>query len=104
MESAVVPVGERQRASSARLVTRCTWVMFVIATCLGVLWSLASPVFGVPDEAPPFYKGAAQVRGQVTGKTVPGIKHIVVDVPPGDEYSPNLVCFAFQPTQPGNCD
>ncbi|PDQ35773.1 MAG: hypothetical protein B5766_04790 [Candidatus Lumbricidophila eiseniae] len=104
MESAVVPVAERQRASSARLVTRYTWVMFVIATCLGVLWSLASPVFGVPDEASHFYKGAAQVRGQVIGKTVPGIKHIVVDVPPGDEYSPNLVCFAFQPTQPGNCD
>ena len=39
---------------------------------LGVLWSLASPVFSVPDENAHAVKAIAQLRGQVIGYTVPG--------------------------------
>ena len=56
---------------------------FAIFTLLGVLWSLASPVFSVPDENAHAIKAIAQIRGQVVGYTLPGVKHIVVDLPPG---------------------
>ena len=67
---------------------------------LGMIWALASPVFCVPDENAHATKAIAQVRGQVIGYTVPGVKHIVVDLPDGYEYSPHMLCFATQTIPP----
>jgi hypothetical protein len=80
------------------------WAPFVVFALLGTLWSLASPVFSVPDEPAHATKAIAQVRGQVIGYTVPGVKHIVVDLPDGYEYPPHILCFATQTDVPANCN
>lgn len=75
----------------------------VIAFGLSALWALASPIFSVPDENAHATKAIAQAHGQVIGYEVDGIRHIVVDLPPGFEYSPSIVCFAFTPEVPASC-
>lgn len=82
---------------------RTFWLPFAIFAALGVLWSLASPVFSVPDENAHAVKAIAQLRGQVIGYTVPGVKHIVVDLPDGFEYSPQILCFATQEAVTADC-
>lgn len=79
------------------------WAPFAVFALLGMLWSLASPVFSVPDENAHALKAIAQVRGQVIGYTLPDVKHIVVDLPPGYEYNPNILCFATYPERTADC-
>ena len=79
------------------------WAPFAVFALLGMLWSLASPVFSVPDENAHALKAIAQVRGQVIGYTLPDVKHIVVDLPPGYEYHPNILCFATYPERTADC-
>lgn len=89
----------RPEASSAR----ASWLAFAVMAVLATLWSLASPVFSVPDENAHAAKAIAQVRGQVVGYTLPGVKHIIVDLPEGFDYDPNILCFATRPTQTADC-
>jgi len=77
---------------------------FAVFALLGILWSLASPVFSVPDENAHAVKAIAQVRGQVIGYTLPDVKHIVVDLPEGYEYHPHIMCFATNPEVPASCN
>ncbi len=79
------------------------WVAFALLAAFSTLWALASPVFSVPDENAHATKAIAQVRGQVIGYHVPGVKHTVVDLPAGYSYSPQILCFAFHPDKPANC-
>ena len=79
------------------------WVAFLIFAALATVWSLASPIFSVPDENAHALKAVAQVRGQVIGYQVEGVKHTVVDLPAEYSYTPQTVCFAYVPTQPANC-
>ena len=79
------------------------WAPFAVFALLGGLWSLASPVFSVPDENAHALKAVAQVRGQVVGYTLPEVKHIVVDLPPGFEYHPHILCFAGYPERTADC-
>jgi Predicted membrane protein (DUF2142) len=94
-----------QRAVSATRARSPLFVLlpFVCFALLAGLWALASPVFSVPDENAHATKAIAQAHGQVIGYTVPGVKHIVVDLPDGYEYSPHMLCFAYHPEQPANC-
>jgi len=79
------------------------WAPFAVFALLGVLWSLASPVFSVPDENAHALKAIAQVRGQVIGYTLPDVKHIVVDLPDGFEYHSHMLCFAGHPETTADC-
>ncbi|TFD11995.1 DUF2142 domain-containing protein [Cryobacterium sp. TMT4-10] len=79
------------------------WFAFVIMSALSILWALASPIFSVPDENAHATKAIAQVRGQVIGYHVPGIKHTVVDLPAEYSYDPQIQCFVFQSAQPADC-
>jgi hypothetical protein len=76
---------------------------FTVFALLGVLWALASPVFSVPDENAHAVKAIAQVRGQVIGYTLPDVQHIIVDLPPGYEYHPHMMCFASRGEIPASC-
>jgi hypothetical protein len=78
-------------------------VFFALAATLSTLWALASPVFSVPDENAHATKAIAQAHGQVVGYSLPGVKHIVVDLPGGYEYSPHMLCFAYHPERPADC-
>lgn len=77
---------------------------FICFSLLAILWSLASPVFSVPDENAHALKAIAQLRGQVVGYTVPDVKHIIVDLPDGYEYPPHIMCFATHPDLPASCN
>ena len=79
------------------------WVAFLVLAALSTLWSLASPIFSVPDENAHATKAIAQVHGQVIGYQVPGVKHTVVDLPEGYSYDPHILCFAYHSDQPANC-
>ncbi|MDJ0377168.1 DUF2142 domain-containing protein [Cryobacterium sp. PH31-L1] len=79
------------------------WIAFLILAALSTLWSLASPIFSVPDENAHATKAIAQVHGQVIGYQVPGIRHTVVDLPAEYTYAAHILCFAFHPNQPANC-
>jgi hypothetical protein len=79
------------------------WAPFAVFALLGILWSLASPVFSVPDENAHATKAIAQVRGQVVGYTLPDVRHIVVDLPEGYAYSQNTLCYATRPDISAGC-
>ncbi len=89
--------GARRRILSAFAIVALS--TFLLST----LWALASPVFSVPDENAHATKAIAQVHGQVVGEEVEGIKHLVVDLPDGFDYRPELTCFAFEPTVTADC-
>jgi len=76
---------------------------FAVFSVLGVLWALASPIFSVPDENAHATKAIAQVRGQIIGYTLPDVRHIVVDLPSGYEYSPEMLCFVPRSAVPASC-
>ncbi|SEN94991.1 Predicted membrane protein [Cryobacterium luteum] len=92
--------GGRRTANSSRSIF---WFAFFTLAALSTLWSLASPIFSVPDENAHATKAIAQVNGQVIGYHVPGVKHTVVDLPEGYSYAPHILCFAYHPNQPANC-
>jgi hypothetical protein len=76
---------------------------FAIFALLGTLWALASPVFSVPDEPAHVTKAIAQLRGQVIGYEVEGVRHIVVDLPEGYYYNGETLCYATHPEQDASC-
>lgn len=83
------------------------WLVFVLAFALyaamSAVWALASPLYAVPDENAHAVKAIAQVRGELIGHREPGVRHLVVDLPPEFSYSPQLLCFATHPETPGDC-
>ena len=85
--------------------SRTAWFVwpFAVFALLGLMWAFASPVFSVPDENAHATKAIAQVRGQVIGYTLPEVRHIVVDLPPGYEYSPEMMCFTTHSDVPASC-
>jgi hypothetical protein len=70
---------------------------------LSILWALASPIFSVPDENAHAAKAIAQVRGEAIGHREPGVRHLVVDVPPEFSFSPQIQCFVYHPETPATC-
>ncbi|PRY68909.1 putative membrane protein DUF2142 [Glaciihabitans tibetensis] len=95
-----------QGSSSDRALRRSGsifWAALIFFSLLSTLWALAGPVFSVPDENAHATKAIAQLRGQVIGNEVLGIRHIVVELPEGYEYNPSILCFAFHSETPANC-
>lgn len=58
-----------RRAPSHR---RQWWALFAVLALLATMWSLASPLFSVPDEPAHVVRAAAVARGQLTGTQVEG--------------------------------
>lgn len=79
------------------------WIAFAFIALLGIIWSLASPLFSVPDENAHATKAVAQLRGEVIGKVEPGQPYPVVDLPPGYAYNPSSVCYLFVTSKPAHC-
>lgn len=92
----------------ARLVdprsTLCWFVGGVLLLTQLAAWSLATPVFGGPDEPHHTFWAGAVVSGDLSGEEVP-------DDPDRREVlvAPSIValgypCFAFDPRQPASCE
>ncbi|TFC68485.1 DUF2142 domain-containing protein [Cryobacterium sp. TMT2-4] len=79
------------------------WTAFALMATLATLWSLASPIFSVPDENAHATKAIAQVRGDLTGHAVEGVKHSVVDLPEEYSYSQQIVCYLFHSEMTADC-
>ncbi|WP_353828601.1 DUF2142 domain-containing protein [Agromyces sp. SYSU T0242] len=88
---------------SRRRADRAGLIGFALVAALGVLWAIASPVFSVPDENAHATKAIAQVRGQVVGEEVPGVLHLVVQLPDEYRYDPRLLCFAMDENRSADC-
>ncbi|TFD42461.1 DUF2142 domain-containing protein [Cryobacterium sp. TMT2-10] len=79
------------------------WIAFVLIAMLATLWSLASPIFSVPDENAHAAKAIAQVRGDLTGHAVAGVKHSVVNLPADYSYSQRIVCYLSHTEVTADC-
>ncbi|TFC55925.1 DUF2142 domain-containing protein [Cryobacterium sp. TMT2-15-1] len=91
---------ERQTRGHGRSVF---WTAFALMAMLATLWSMASPIFSVPDENAHAAKAIAQVRGDLTGHAVAGVRHSVVDLPEGYSYSQQIVCYLSHPEMTADC-
>lgn len=78
------------------------WYAFVVLVGLGLTWSLASPLYSVPDEPAHAVYAAAAVRGGLLQDSE-GVA-TVVEVP-ADFAEAAVVpqCFAFAPDVPAGC-
>jgi len=92
-----------RRVSPGRPSKRVFLIAFLFVATLGTLWAMSSPVFSVPDESAHAVKAIAQVRGEVIGHERVGSRQLVMDVPDGYSYTPNILCFATVPERPANC-
>jgi len=85
---------------------RTWWAAFALLFSLAGLWSLASPLFSVPDEPSHVVKAAAVARGQFFGREIKTPNGVIsfVKVPlvfaRSHEISP---CFAFKPSVTPDC-
>src|SRR5260370_30073278 len=86
-----------------RLNASTFWIAFAFMAMLGIVWSLASPLFSIPDENAHATKAIAQVHGQVIGTVEPGQPYPVVHLPPGYTYNPSSVCYLFVTTKSAHC-
>ena len=91
------------QAVSPRAFRGTFWIALLFFASLSSLWALSGPVFAIADESAHATKAIAQWQGQVIGYEVPGIRHTVVDLPPEDSYSSNIICFVYHPERPANC-
>ena len=95
-------------ASASPMSAQTGWLrtitpFFVALFSLGVLWSLATPIFASPDESAHATKAVAQLRGQFTGYEREGVNFPVIDLPDSYRYSDGIVCFVPQPAVPADC-
>ena len=80
---------------------------FVCATfALGLLWALATPVMGVPDEPAHVVRAASLVRGQLVGtpRTGPGGGRAYFARVPETLAWPKVPCFAHHDSTTPACD
>ena len=90
-------------ASRPRSTRSVFWTAFALLAMLATLWSLASPLFSIPDENAHVTKAVAQLRGEVIGESIPGRAHLIVDLPEGYEYNHSAMCFLFVSELPAKC-
>jgi len=97
------PSDAARTRSDRRALSAVFWIAFVLFGSLSAAWALASPIFSVPDENAHAVKAIAQVRGELIGHRVDGVRHLVMDVPPSYSYSPQIICFVYQAARPASC-
>lgn len=95
--------GDRPKRRRGRGGLRAASAVFAVLSCLGLLWALASPVNGIPDEHAHIIKAAGVVNGQGDGiETVrpDGVVERVFIVPVIAGESEDLNCHRFVPELP----
>src|SRR3954453_21881188 len=93
---------DRRKVAGEGSERRSWWTAFAVLSLLGGLWSVADPVFSVPDEPAHAVYAVAAVRGQLSAPTK-GVDTIVTV--PATYANPNTAasCFIFAPTVPAGC-
>ena len=86
------------RDRGARRVFAITWVL---ASLLGILWAVATPIGASPDEPAHLVKAASVARGQLVGE--PSHAGHVVSVPRYIGATHSVVCIVFQADVPADC-
>ena len=91
------------RPSLSGVSPRLTWLgTFVALTLLGGMWTIASPLFSVPDEPSHAIYAAGAVRGELLKPTQGSLTTVVV--PRTYEQARSVPsCYAFNPEQPAGC-
>ncbi|MCU1514591.1 MAG: hypothetical protein JWO10_1681 [Microbacteriaceae bacterium] len=101
MTAAATAAAPRRRESLGLL--KVFLPAFVLILLMTTLWSLASPIFSIPDENAHAVKAVAQVHGELIGHRVAGERQLVMDVPPGYLFSAETLCYVHQPNTTANC-
>ena len=86
------------RRPSTLRVLLISWAVLIVGS---VLWALATPISGSPDEPAHLVKAASVVRGEFVG-TATEHGHEVT-VPMYVAWTHAWTCFAFNEDQPANC-
>ncbi len=87
----------RRRPSTLRVLL-VSWAVLILGS---VLWALATPISGSPDEPAHLVKAASVVRGEFVG-TATEVGHEVT-VPMYVAWTHAWTCFAFNEDQPADC-
>lgn len=84
------------------------WAAFLAYLVLAVCWSLATPLFAVPDEPAHVVRAASVARGQILGRSEKTLANepnapLLVNVPEIFKSASGVGCLAFQPEKTANC-
>ena len=80
------------------------WWAFLVLMGLSTAWAVATPLMGAPDEPAHVIKAASVVRGELTGRDMPGGGAFqLVTVPAGIAYYDTFGCFAQKRETPPSC-
>lgn len=89
------------RRPSGRRSSRIFLISWALASLVGILWALATPIGGSPDEPAHLVKAASVARGQFLGEPA-SIGH-VVQVPRYVATAHDVACLAFDPEAAADC-
>lgn len=76
---------------------------FLLLAFLSIVWALATPIFGSPDESAHAVKAVAQAHGQLLPHDLPDVRFPVYDLPDSYRFTPSIICFAFYPDVSAAC-
>src|SRR4051812_36093646 len=93
---------DRRKVAGEGSERRSWWTAFAVLSLLGGLWSVADPVFSVPDEPAHAGYAVAAGRGQLSAPTK-GVDTIVTVPAAYANANTAASCFIFAPTVPAGC-
>ncbi|WP_394551212.1 DUF2142 domain-containing protein [Agromyces sp. MMS24-JH15] len=95
---AAAPPAAAAARRQGRLVFAATWMLTAV---IGILWALATPIGGSPDEPAHLVKAASVARGQFVGEP----SHIghIVQVPRYVAAAHGVGCMVFEKDVPADC-
>jgi hypothetical protein len=75
----------------------------VLVFLVSASWSIASPLFGAPDEPDHIARAVAIVHGELTGTPNKTLNAVTTVTIPAVYAHPNSPCFAFHSERPASC-
>jgi len=103
MSAAVLPAARRELAEPGRRsFGRWFLLPWLLLSVLGMLWALATPIGGSPDEPAHVVKAASVVRGELLPESMI-VTGGVLHVPAAVAWEYQQGCFPFHPETPASC-
>jgi hypothetical protein len=84
-------------------IVRTFVVPFVLLSLLSMLWGPRQPRVLHPRRERARHQGDRRRSGQLTGELREEVRHLVVVLPPGFEYSNQMLCFARNAEVSADC-
>ncbi|WP_308796723.1 DUF2142 domain-containing protein [Agromyces silvae] len=101
LEPTPIAASPGDRPPRERVPRRVFAITWALASLLGILWAIATPVGASPDEPAHLVKAASVARGQFVGE--PSSAGNIVSVPGYVAATHSVVCIVFQPNVAADC-